>query len=182
MSIQSTANKRPYRFIPDAEFEANLRFSVPGLLNAAAIMQWLGHRPSVSKMQDVLAAISKDEVSKRNYLSDLECSGCGQKFEAKWKSKDEYAWMIGPDMLEKYASEDSIIVITTPHRIRVVKATELYKLRERARLGFNHYHQPYLDFSGLHVPTLLEIHCDRPCQDKPDNPKRKKRRHDCGDS
>jgi hypothetical protein len=139
-----------------------LDFSLQGIVNAAAVMLTLGHEPSVHKLENVLRTIFKDPRAKRDYTSDLICARCGQRFEAKAKKSDRF-FFVGPNLLEKYAAEDSVLVFSFPSRILAVKAKELYVRRQLASPGRNRDGEPYLDFSSVKVPVILEIRRHKEC-------------------
>lgn len=162
MSEQRPAPIVPFNFNPDPTFQAKLDFSQQGIVNAVAVMLILGHEPSVPRLENVLRNIFKDLGAKRDRTSDLICTRCGQRFEAKAKSQDKYFY-IGPDLLEKYAVEESVIVFTFPSRILVVKAKELYERRQLASPGRNRDGEPFLDFSALRIPAILEIRRRKTC-------------------
>jgi hypothetical protein len=124
----------------------------------------LGHEPGISRLENVTCNIFKDPNKKRDRTSDLTCSRCGQRFEAKAKHQDRF-FFIGPDLLKKYAAEDSVIVFTFPSRILAVKAKELYVRRQLASPGRNRDGEPYLDFSLVPVPKILEIRRAPRCRD-----------------
>ena len=143
-------------------FQAKLAFSLQGVINAAAVMLILGHEPSTPRLENVLRNVFKDPGAKRDRTSDLICTWCGQRFEAKAKRQDRFFY-VGPDLLEKYAAEESVIVFTFPSRILAVKAKELYVRRQQASLGRNRDGEPFLDFSGLRIPAILEIRRRKSC-------------------
>lgn len=155
----------PLNFNPDPIFQSKLDFSQQGVVNAISVMLILGHEPGTSRLENVLRDIFKDAGAKRDRTSDLVCIRCGQRFEAKTKSKDKYFY-VGPDLLEEYAAEDAIIVFSFPRRILLVKAKELYARRHLARRGRNSDGEPFLDFHALRrkIPTVIEIARMPPCR------------------
>lgn len=156
-------HKKAFRFKPDHDFERVLDQSLEGVLVTGAVMILLGHQISTATLDNVLSHVFRHPDRKRNYAPDLECARCGQKFEAKWKSCDAYFY-VGPDLLERYAAENAVIVFTFPSRIVAVKARNLWTKRAEAILGFNRWKEPYLDFYGVHnVPVLLELKRRSPC-------------------
>lgn len=160
MSERTTAASPfvPFNFNPDPRFQRKLDLSEEGNVITVAVMLLLGHWPSVSRIENVLRNIFKDASRKRDRSSDFACNTCGQRFESKTKSSDKFALWTSPDLLQKYASENAIIVITTPSRILLVKAAELYRRRHLARFGRNSDYEPYLDFSAVPgIPKILEI-------------------------
>jgi len=161
-----TSEVQSFYYNLDSVFQAKLDFSLQGVINAAAVMLILGHEPSTSRLENVLRNVFKDPGAKRDRTSDLICTRCGQRFEAKAKRQDKYFY-IGPDLLEKYAVEESVIVFTFPSRILAVKAKELYERRQQASPGRNRYGEPFLDFSGLRIPAILEIRRRKNCANVP---------------
>lgn len=162
MSEQRAPEIQPFYYNLDSVFQAKLDFSLQGVINAVAVMLIMGHEPSVPRLENVLRNIFKDPGAKRDRTSDLTCSRCGQKFEAKAKHHDRFFY-IGPDLLEKYAAEESVIVFSFPSRILAVKAKELYLRRQLASPGKNRDGEPYLDFSGVKIPAILEIRRRKKC-------------------
>ena len=152
----------PLNLKPDSIFQARLDFSLRGVINAASVMLILGHEPATPKLENVLRNIFKDPGAKRDYTSDLICARCGQRFEAKAKKSDRF-FFVGPNLLEKYAAEDSLLVFSFPIRILAVKAKDLYVHRQLASPGRNRYGEPFLDFSGVKVPVILEIRRYKEC-------------------
>lgn len=161
-----TPEVQPFCYNLDSVFQAKLDFSLQGVINAAAVMLIMGHKPSTPRLENVLRNIFKDPGAKRDRTSDLICTRCGQRFEAKAKHQDRFFY-IGPDLLEKYAAEGSLIVFTFPSRILVVKAKELYERRQLASPGRNRDGEPFLDFSALRIPVILEIRRRKNCANVP---------------
>jgi hypothetical protein len=126
----------------------------------------LGHEPSTPRLENVLRNVFKDPGAKRDRTSDLICTWCGQRFEAKAKHQDRFFY-VGPDLLEKYAAEDAIIVFTFPSRIFAIRAKELYVRRQLASSGWNRDGEPFLDFSALRIPAILEISRRKSCANVP---------------
>jgi len=157
-----TSKVQSFCYNLDSVFQAKLDFASQGVINAAAVMLILGHEPSTPRLENVLRSIFKDPGAKRDRSSDLICSRCGQRFDAKAKSKDKYFY-VGPDLLERYAAEDSIIVFTFPRRVLAVKARELYNRRQSAIPGRNRDGEPFLDFSPVNVSAILEIRRRQKC-------------------
>lgn len=162
MSEQRAPEIQSFCYNLDSVFQAKLDFSLQGVLNAVAVMLIMGHEPSVDRLENVLRNIFKDPGAKRDRTSDLVCTRCGQRFEAKAKRQDRFFY-VGPDLLKKYAAEDSVIVFTFPSRILAVKAKELYRCREQASPGRNRDGEPFLDFYGLRIPMILEIRRRKRC-------------------
>jgi hypothetical protein len=167
MNNQRAAPDASFCYNLDSDFQTKLNFSLQGLANAAGVMLILGHEPCVPRLENALRRVFKDPSAKRDRTSDLVCARCGQRFEAKAKSQDRFLY-IGPDLLTQYALEDAIIVFTFPGRVLAVRAKELDALREQARPGRNRDGEPFLDFSRLKVPAILEIRrqpqCAKPTQ------------------
>ena len=150
---------------PADVFQRHLIHSLSGSLVTSAVMLILGHEPAPHLLESVLRDVFVDPARKRDYSSDFVCIRCGQRFESKWKSLDKFL-MIGPDQLTHYVAEDAIIVFTLPSRIIAVSAKAMDVLRHLSRPGYNQYGEPFLDFSGVKLPLLLEMprgsQCDRP--------------------
>jgi len=163
MNDQGAAPERSFFFNLDSRFQGKIDLGETGLLVAAAVMVILGHDLWPTKIENILRTIFKDPAAKRDRHSDLFCKCCGQRFEAKAKSKDKYHAYIGPDLLESYAAENSIIVTVSPSKITAVKAKDLYALKDRAIPGRNRDGEPFLDFSGLKIPTVLVIRRRKQC-------------------
>lgn len=153
----------PFNFNSDPRFQFKLDFSLQGIVNVISVMLILGHEPGTSRLENVCNNIFKDPAAKRDRTSDLVCSRCGQRFEAKAKSDDRFFY-VGPDLLKKYTAEDAIIVFSFPNKILAVKAKQLYARRHLARLGWNCDREPFLDFYGLKIPTILEIRRRQRCR------------------
>lgn len=161
-----TSEVQSFCYNLDSVFQAKLDFSLQGVINAAAVMLIMGHKPSTPRLENVLRNIFKDPGAKRDRTSDLICTRCGQRFEAKAKRQDRFFY-VGPDLLEKYAAEDAIIVFTFPSRILAIRAKELYERRQLASPGRNRDEEPFLDFSALRIPVILEIRRRKNCANVP---------------
>lgn len=144
-------------FKPDADFRGVLEQSQEGVISTAAVMLLFCHRPGTARIDNVLRNVFKDPGRKRDYSSDLRCTRCGQRFEAKWKSRDG-SYTVGPDLLRRYAADNAIVVFTYPSRIVAIQAQELWDRRRHAEYKVNRWNEPYLDFCDVHgIPVLLEL-------------------------
>jgi len=149
---------------PDSDFKKVLTFSLNGAAWTLFLMLSLGHNPGVQRISDVFSTMFKNPEEKRDYHSDFVCLRCGQRFEAKSKSKDQ-GFLIGPDLLERYAQDRAIIVFSYPSRVAAVKAVDLWKHRAAADYKVNRWKEPYLDFKNVqNIPMLFEhrkVACSR---------------------
>lgn len=151
-----------FNFKPDSDFQKVLAFSVDGAAWALFVMHSLGHNPGTERLTDILTTIFKTPTKKRDYHTDFVCLRCGQRFEAKSKSVDN-GFLVGPDLLERYAQDHAIIIFSYPSRVVAVNAVELWKHRAAAELKFNHWNEPYLDFRNVGgIPVVFE-HQKRRC-------------------
>jgi hypothetical protein len=152
----------PFHYAPDNVFKAKLEMSLVGVVNALAVMLMLGHRPAVNRLEDVTRRVFKDPALKRDRHSDLRCERCNRKFEAKAKTNDKY-FMVGPDLLRLYNNENSTIIFSFPSKIVAVEAEELFARRNLAIPGRNKEGEPFLNFYGLEIPSILEIRRRQSC-------------------
>lgn len=147
-----------YRFCykPDRDFKKVLTFSLNGAAWTLFVMLTLGHNPGTQRISDVFSHVFKNPEEKRQYHSDFICLRCGQRFEAKSKSRDN-GFLVGPDLLERYAQDHVIIVFSYPNRVAAVKAVDLWKHRAAADYKVNHWKEPYLDFKNIEdIPLVFE--------------------------
>jgi len=143
-------------FKPDRDFKRVLTFSMHGAAWALFVMLSLGHNPGVERISDVFTTVFKDPEQKRDYHSDFVCLRCDQRFEAKAKSVDN-GFLVGPDLLERYAQDNVIIVFSYPSRVVAVKAVDLWKCARDAEYKFNRWNEPYLDFKNIEdIPLIFE--------------------------
>lgn len=153
MSVESNAC---FCYKPDRDFQELLTFSLNGAAWTLFVMQTLGHNPGTQRTSDVLSSMFKNPEMKRDYHSDFVCLRCGQRFEAKSKSKDD-GFLVGPDLLERYAQDHAIIVFSYPSRVATVKAVDLWKHRAAADYKVNRWKEPYLDFKNVGgIPLVFE--------------------------
>lgn len=145
-----------FSYKPDVDFKKLLTFSVDGAAWSLFVMLQLGHNPGVQRITDIFSTIFKNPQEKRQRHTDFVCLCCGQRFEAKSKSVDK-GFLVGPDLLERYAQDHAIIVFSYPNRVVAVEASSLWKHRLDAEYRVNRWNEPYLDFKDVKdIPLIFE--------------------------